>query len=209
MEHVNSAATQASRKKPAGPAALVQRVFTALLQRRLTREDLSARKLSAFLGQSTIGLYHHFGSLNGFLIQVDGLGWQRLLEELELAVVECKQREPNLNAESALRAVALRYVDFASKYRTLYWLMTEHFFDRAALRRAGRLRLETPLMNGFSELLRACGSAEPATDLVLAFSALHGLVSLVQSGRLDLGDDKHARARVHHTASRLAALLAS
>jgi hypothetical protein len=220
MEHVKSS-RDAPRRRPARPARalphadplaetpsrLVQRVFTALLANRLSREHLSARRLSAFLGRSTIGLYHHFGSLDGFLIQVDGLGWQQLLGELERAASNGKRRDGSFDAEGALRAVALGYVDFANRYPCLYWLMTARPFDRAALRKAGRLRLETPLLLGFSKLLAACGSAEPETDLILAFSALHGLVNLVEGGRLNLGQEKDSRARVQHTVVRLAALL--
>src|SRR5687767_12940330 len=99
---------------PPDPAGAVARVFEALRAGRLTRDDLSARRLSAFLGQSTIGLYHHFGSLDGFLIRVDGAGWRHLFETLA-------RRE----AEGAsVGDLAVAYLDFAFGHPHLYWLMS-------------------------------------------------------------------------------------
>jgi hypothetical protein len=171
---------------------LVGRVFEALLGGELEREDLSARRLTAFLGQSTIMLYHWFGSLDGFLIRVDGAGWRHLLGELSRHSAK----------KEGIASVMVAYVDFAFRHPTLYWLMTERPFDRARLRSEGRLRLEGVLVEAFGALLAANGVRDPAADTIPIFASLHGLASLAASGRLDLG----GHARIRESARRLAAI---
>jgi Tetracyclin repressor-like, C-terminal domain len=175
--------------------ALVGRVFDALRTGQISRADLTARRLTAFLDQSTIVLYHRFGSLDGFLIRVDGAGWKLLSTELS------RVKAPSLED------VALAYVDFAFRHRDLYWLMTEHPFDREALHARGRLRLETPLVGAFRDLLARHGSPQPDKDTLVAFASLHGLASLALSGRLDLGGPRETRQRIRAEARRVAALL--
>jgi AcrR family transcriptional regulator len=174
------------------PDAMVSRVFAALLDGALTREDLSARKLSAWLGQSTMGLYHHFGSLDGFLIRIDGAGWRHVLDRLG--------QEKRSGAD--FTKLCLVYLDFARTHPALYGLIAERHFDRARLRAEGRLRAEASLLTGFGTLLEL---AEEPTLLV--FATLHGLASLQASGRLDLGGKRHARDRVESTLHLLAQAL--
>jgi hypothetical protein len=172
---------------------LVARAFDALRRGEIGRADLTARKLTAVLDQSTIVLYHRFGSLDGFLIRIDGAGWRLLLTELQRA--------------SSLEEVAIAYVDFAVRHRDLYWLMTEHPFDRKALRARGQLRLEATLLSAFRELLARHGSRDPEANTFVAFAALHGLASLALGGRLDLGGDRSTRLRLREEARRVARLL--
>lgn len=165
---------------------IVDRVFRALLRGELGTADLGARSLSTWLGQSTMGLYHHFGSLDGFLIRVDGEGWRHLLGRLDRA-----QREG-----ADLAELGLAYVKFAMAHPALYEIMAVRSFDRARLRAGGRLRAERPLLEGFHQLLLRAGSADPEHDAVLLFAALHGLASLATSGRLDLGAGKSPSQRL-------------
>ncbi|WP_157906661.1 TetR/AcrR family transcriptional regulator [Sorangium cellulosum] len=155
----------------------VGRVFVALCEGRLTRDDLTARKIAAFLGQTTMVLYHHFGSLDGFLIRVDGLGWRRLAERLDARA----------RAGADARSLAVGYVEFALCHPDLYWLMAERRFDRARLREQGRLRLARPLWSSFVELLRHHGSRRPEEDTYVLFAGLHGIAMLALSGRANLG----------------------
>ncbi|MDC0685355.1 TetR/AcrR family transcriptional regulator [Sorangium atrum] len=156
----------------------VERVFTALCEGRLTRDDLTARKIAAFLGQTTMVLYHHFGSLDGFLIRVDGLGWRRLAERLDARA----------RGGADARSLAVGYVEFALCHPDLYWLMAERRFDRARLREQGRLRLARPLWSSFVELLRHHGSRRPEEDTHVLFAGLHGIAMLALSGRSNLGE---------------------
>lgn len=156
----------------------VERVFMALCEGRLTRDDLTARKIAAFLGQTTMVLYHHFGSLDGFLIRVDGLGWRRLAERLDALA----------RGGADARSLAVGYVEFALCHPDLYWLMAERRFDRARLREQGRLRLARPLWSSFVELLRHHGSRQPEEDTHVLFAGLHGIAMLALSGRSNLGE---------------------
>ncbi|WP_437768536.1 TetR-like C-terminal domain-containing protein [Sorangium sp. So ce281] len=156
----------------------VERVFMALCEGRLTRDELTARKIAAFLGQTTMVLYHHFGSLDGFLIRVDGLGWRRLAERLDARA----------RAGADARSLAVGYVEFALRHPDLYWLMAERRFDRARLREQGRLRLARPLWSSFVELLRHHGSRRPEEDTYVLFAGLHGIAMLALSGRANLGE---------------------
>ncbi|WP_438019766.1 TetR-like C-terminal domain-containing protein [Sorangium sp. So ce315] len=170
----------------------VDRVFRALCEGRLTRDDLTARKIAAFLGQTTMVLYHHFGSLDGFLIRVDGAGWRRLAE-----ILEARAR-----AGDDARALAVSYVEFALRHPDLYWLMAERRFDRARLRDEGRLRLARPLWGAFVELVRRHGSARPAEDTHVLLAGLHGIAALTLSGRANVGEAPGADAQVAFAAAR-------
>ncbi|WP_437310155.1 TetR-like C-terminal domain-containing protein [Sorangium sp. So ce388] len=171
----------------------VARVFQALCEGRLTRDDLTARKIAAFLGQTTMVLYHHFGSLDGFLIRVDGAGWRRLADLLE----------GRARAGADLRSLAVGYVEFALRHPDLYWLMAERRFDRARLHEQGRLRLARPLWGAFVELLRRYGSTRPAEDTHVLFAGLHGIAMLTLSGRANLGEDAASAANLGGPAANL------
>ena len=176
------------------PDAWVARVFAALLAGELTQEDLSVRKLSAWLGQSTIGLYHYFGSLDGFLIRVDGAGWRHLLSKLEQSAAE----------GGTLEDIAIGYVTFARRHPALYWVMVERSFDRAKLRAEGRLRAEASLLGAFGSLLAELGVKGGETSTLLVLAAVHGLASLAAGGRLDLGGAPQADERLREAAAALA-----
>lgn len=176
----------------ASPDELVDRVFGALLRGELGRGDLGARRLAEWLGASTMVLYHHFGSLEGFLIRVDGRGWKRLLAELARHDA----------AGASLSEIALAYFDFALAHPDLYWLMAERRFDRPELSRQNRLSLGPLLWGSFVSLVERHGGT--AIDAHLLFATLHGLVSLHASGRGNLGESPvEARALARGAIERL------
>jgi hypothetical protein len=168
---------------------MVTKVFAALLRGELNQNDLTARRISSWLGQSTIGLYHYFGSLDGFLIRIDGAGWRHLLELL--------QRKKRAGAD--FTGLALAYLDFARAHPALYGVIAERHFDRARLRKEGRLRAEATLLAGFGALLEV-----GEDETLLVFATLHGLASLEASGRVDLGGGRRGRERIEGTLRSLA-----
>ncbi|MEJ7598447.1 MAG: TetR-like C-terminal domain-containing protein [Kofleriaceae bacterium] len=180
-------------------ARAVRVVFDALWRGTLHRDQLVARELSRRLGHSTFVLYHHFGSLDGFLIQVDGKGWQALLESL--------LRRDRRGATVA--QLARGFVEFAFRRPVLYWLMTERPFDRAQLRRRGRLRAGDELWEGFVGIVARHGSQTPQLDARALLAGLHGLVALTASGRGTLGNTnpRAARRDTYAAARRLASAL--
>ncbi|WNG38532.1 hypothetical protein F0U61_36265 [Archangium violaceum] len=105
----------------------VERVLKALISGELTRDGLTARRISAFLGQSTMGLYHHFGSLDGFLLRpvedtrvlfagLHGLAVLTLSGRTNLG--DAERSGEALARESARRLVAAILLPRASGHRT-------------------------------------------------------------------------------------------
>ena len=181
------------------PDAAVVRVYEALSTGQLSREDLSARKLATFLGQSTMVVYHHFDSVDGLLIRVDGLGWAALLQRLQDVVNEGGRGE----------ALALAYLDFAFARPHLYHVMTVHPFDRDGLREKGRLRKADELWRAFGALVASLGSPKPEVDTRVLFAGLHGLVSLHVGGRAEVarGGAHQASTATLEAATRLAGIV--
>ncbi len=169
----------------------VERVRDALLRGRMSLDDLTTRRVGAMFGKTTSLLYHHYGSLDGFLFAVSQSGMRLLGEHLGAAAA----------AGADLSGLADAFVAFGLRSPALYALMFERKFDWAALRRAGALHPELPGLSMFAvlgEYLRAAGSEKPVRDARMLFAALHGLVSLAHSGRANIGDTKttdHAAAR--------------
>lgn len=178
----------------------VEAVHRALLEGALSAEDLSARRLSAFLGQTTGALYHHHGSLDGFLLAVSQLAYAELGRRLDAA----------FQARHDAGDVAQAFVEMGLDHPALYALMFERRFDWAALRKAGAFEREleaTRVMTRIVEMLGQGGSTDPVMDARLLLSALHGLVSLASTGRanfgaLDVPDREIAVALARELASR-------
>src|SRR4051794_25353715 len=63
--------------------AAALRVRKALESGELRASDLTARQLATFLGQTTSILYHHWGSLDGFLYAVSMSGFDVLYDKLQ------------------------------------------------------------------------------------------------------------------------------
>jgi AcrR family transcriptional regulator len=157
----------------------LQRIRAALSSGELGEADLTARKLSAFLGRTTSVLYHHWGSLDGLLYAVSRDGYRVLGERLTGA------------ASGGLQAVAAAFVEFGLEQPVLYGLMFERGYDWAALRSSSQAAGPSPglaLWARVVEALRCAGSDEPEADARVLFAGLHGLVSLARSGRANIGD---------------------
>lgn len=150
-----------------------------LLQRRRTlgRDEVSARWVARALGQTTGFLYHHWGSLDAFLLEVSGIGWQRLVD----AVASAYEQRPE--PRSLVRA----YVDFALAHPVLYWLLAERPLPRAAVRRRLDRGGALPSHAAFQSLVQLVARVEPSLTLVdvrALHAAAHGLASQLLSGRL-------------------------
>ncbi len=163
------------------PDDLIDTIYRALLAGELSDEDLSARRIGKLLGKTTSVLYHHFGSLDGFLFAVSQRGYADLKATLEVA----------FRRRSDLADVAEAFVGFALDHPALYPLMFERRFDWDKLRAAGAFDAVTPsgeMLAGLLCLLEAGGSADPIGDGRLFVAGLHGLASLAASGRMNAGE---------------------
>jgi AcrR family transcriptional regulator len=146
----------------------------------LSAADLTARGLGQALGKTTSVLYHHYGSLDGFLFVVGQSGMQILGERIDAV----------RRAGGDLADLAAEFVRFGLESPALYALMVERPYDWAALRREGRLGPELPgrsLWELLCDYLRATGAKDPVLDARLLFGGLHGLTSLAASGRANIG----------------------
>ena len=152
----------------------------ALARGELGIGDLTARRLGAFLGRTTSVLYHHFGSLDGFLYAVAGQGFRDLGAVLGEAL-----------AAGEVTDVAAAFVAFGLDRPALYHVMFERRHDWDALRRAGALEGQKPgleLWDHIVSALAAAGSPAPEGDARILYAGLHGLVSLAATGRANVGD---------------------
>src|SRR5262245_58792825 len=116
------------------PKDAVDRVRDALIAGRLSSADLTTRRLGALFGKTTSVVYHHYGSLDGFLFQVAQAGMAQLAERL--AAVGAGGGD--------LADLGVAFVRFGTGAPALYELLFERRFDWAALRRAGALGAELP-----------------------------------------------------------------
>jgi AcrR family transcriptional regulator len=155
-------------------------VCDALASGKLGTADLSARQLGAFLGKTTSVLYHHWGSLDGFLFAVSQHGVRKLGEH----VVK------KLGKGGDLSDMAAGFVSFGLDHPALYELMFERRYDWKALRESGAFTSESPglgLFTSMTAFLAGAGSTDADGDARILFAGLHGLVSLALSGRANVG----------------------
>jgi len=144
-----------------------------------TREELSARWVAKALGQTTGTLYHHWGSFDAFLLEVSGIGWQRLVA----SVVAAYENEPTA------RTLVRSYIEFALAHPVLYWLLAERPLPRDLVRERLARGEALPSHVAFQDFVRLLGRLAPegAIDLAGAralHAAAHGLASQLLSGRL-------------------------
>jgi len=138
---------------------------------------LRIRDVAAAAGQSTMGVYTHFGSKQGLLEQLYLHGFSRLEERLDSVPSDGHGRQE-------LLAFALAYRAFALDNEALYGLMFERatpdFVPSDASRLAG--------LSTFEMLARRVAEwrpdrTDPAADAHLVWATMHGLVSIELSHR--------------------------
>jgi AcrR family transcriptional regulator len=159
---------------------LPTRVRDALASGQLGAADLTARQLGGFLGKTSSVLYHHYGSLDGFLYRVTQSGMD-LLNGRVLEALECGE---------GLADLAEAYVAFGLDVPALYQLMFERRYDWDALRKEGAFETEIPglvMWASLTSYLKGLGSSDADMDARVLYAGLHGLVSLALSGRANVG----------------------
>jgi AcrR family transcriptional regulator len=133
---------------------------------------LRVRDLAAAAGQSTMGVYHHFGSKQGLLEQLYLHGFDRLADRLSRVPSGGRGRDELLD-------FALAYREFAVENEALYGLMFERatpdFIPSDASRLAG---LSTFEMLATRIAHWRPGATDPAADAHLVWAAMHGLVTI-------------------------------
>jgi AcrR family transcriptional regulator len=133
---------------------------------------LRVRDLAATAGQSTMGVYHHFGSKQGLLEQLYLHGFDRLADRLNSVPSSGRGREE-------LLGFALAYRGFAVDNEALYGLMFERatpdFVPSNTSRLAGLSTFEM-LVTRIADWRP--DSPESAGDAHLVWATMHGLVTI-------------------------------
>ena len=133
---------------------------------------LRIRDLAGAAGQSTMGVYTHFGSKQGLLEQLYLHGFRRLEERLNSVPSDGQGRQE-------LLAFALAYRAFALDNDALYGLMFERatpdFVPSDASRLAGLTTFE--LLAARLAVWRP-DLTDPAADAHLIWATMHGLVTI-------------------------------
>ena len=176
----------------------VARVREGLESGALTSGDLTARRLAEYLGGTTSLLYHHFGSLDGFLRAVSDDAFDRF--ESSLSGFEARAATID-----TFRVFAGNYISFAFERPTLYNLMFSRHLPaneppssvRGTERRTPRGRVLRALVTQF----RRAGSVSAKDDARLFHGSLHGLVALGTTPRRD--DPTDAKEQALASATRL------
>jgi len=162
------------------PAVICNRLQRRSLKNRdplVLREELSARAIAKALGQTTGFLYHHWGSLDAFLFEVSGLGWQRLVESVVRAY----------DVDRDARAIVHSYIDFAADNPVLYWLLAERPLSMSIVRSTLKRGATLPSFKAFVTYFELLSRAEPGVTLTRAramHAAAHGIASQLLSNRL-------------------------
>jgi AcrR family transcriptional regulator len=133
---------------------------------------LRIRDVAAAAGQSTMGVYTHFGSKQGLLEQLYLHGFRRLEERLSSVRSDGQGRQGLLAFAGAYRAFAL---DNEALYGLMFERATPDFVPSDASRLAGLATFEM-LATRVAEWRP--DFTEPAADAHLVWAAMHGLVSI-------------------------------
>lgn len=154
----------------------VARVKEALRCGELRRADLTARKLGSFLGKTTSVLYHHWGSLDGFLHAV-----------MNSAMVDLAGR---IDPAAPIEDLAVTYVEFALEAPVLYELMFSRELDWSTLRESHATENSPGLLmfHALAARMEFEGSDSPADDARILYAGLHGLATLAITGRINVGE---------------------
>ena len=133
---------------------------------------LRVRDLAAAAGQSTMGVYHHFGSKQGLLEQLYLHGFERLAARLNSVPSGGSVRDELLEFALAYRGFA---VDNEALYGLMFERATPDFTPSDASRLAG---LSTFQMLATRIAEWKPDSTELAADAHLVWAAMHGLVTI-------------------------------
>src|SRR5690606_27645354 len=142
------------------------------------------RAIAARLGVSATALYQHFESKAAILQEIRFLGI-RLLQDAQRSAFELQ------DAAERITELAKRYIEFARSNPWLYKvLFQEENVDWSNLTEEQRKYLLIPLEQARDnvELAKQQGSFRPDLDAnhtaMLLWASLHGLASLLISGRI-------------------------
>jgi AcrR family transcriptional regulator len=161
-------------------------------------DAVTVRRLAERIEYSQPVLYSHFAGREAIVTAVAVEGFAELADALrrarENAAAPGRTAHAGADPAQAWAAVARAYTEFADVHPVLY----EAMFSLATDLPFARPEAPAPLKAGFGEIYDAvapmAGDRAPGTLAEVAWSALHGLVTLNRAGRLAAGqqDDRLA-----------------
>ena len=157
--------------------------------------SVTMRALGTRLGVSRAAAYRHFADKDALLVAVAATGFERLGERLE-AVDAAGPR----SSVERLRRLGEAYVRFAldnpAHYRVMYGREALTREELPELRQAANALFER-LVDVFSAHQRQGGirRQDPRGQAYVAWSAMHGLASLLVDGQITAVDDVDALIR--------------
>jgi AcrR family transcriptional regulator len=141
-------------------------------------DAVTTRRLAAEIDYSQPVLYSHFKGKDAIMTAVATEGFAELAGELHAAADSAP------SPRAALAATAAAYAAFAEHQPALYDAMFTHAVDL----RFGTPETPAPLRDGFAVLYQVIaplsGDDDPETLTEIFWSSLHGLLTLMRSGRL-------------------------
>ncbi len=154
--------------------------------------SVTMRAIGARLGVSRAAAYRHFADKNALLVAVAAAGFTRLKERVQ----SIQAGAPRSSVEQ-FRRMGEEYVRFALENPAHYRLM----YGKEALIREDVPELQEAASGLFEELVGvirahqrsgAIKRQDPRAQAYVAWSAVHGLASLVLEGQTQPGDDIEA-----------------
>ncbi len=173
--------------------ALIEAAQALLAERGV--DGFTLRECARRAGVSHGAPAHHFGDVTGLLSAVAARGFQRLSDTMARYA-----EAAGGDARARLLASGLAYIDCALEYPATFQLMF-----RCALTDPGREFLGSTADAAYKALAAGLRAAHPRfrdtpeadllPDLLLRWSAVHGLVTLILEGQLDAQLGKRTRAQ--------------
>jgi AcrR family transcriptional regulator len=151
--------------------------------------SVTMRALGQRLGVSRAAAYRHFAGKTALLVAVAANGFDRLSDRLQATGADCKQ-----SSGERLRHLGEEYVLFALENPAQYRLM----YGKEALARNDLPELgktAKALFDQFADVIRSHQQSgilkrqDPHALAYVAWSAVHGLASLVIEGQIQGTDD--------------------
>lgn len=142
--------------------------------------SLSLRSLAADLGVSHTAPLHHFGSREGVLNAIAARGFRMLADRLIAT----------RHSDLGFLELGVAYVDFATTSPAYFQVMfSPTMLDETDAELASaRSATFAELRRGADEMAATGGAEDAASAVIAAWSIVHGLATLANSGNLDASE---------------------
>lgn len=181
--------TSKSGKKPYHHGNLAESLLDAVdeLATRFGLEAVSLRGCARLVGVAPSSAFRHYADKRALLTAFATRALNQLSEAMEAARVRAER-----TGADTLRAVGLAYVEFAIDKPAFFRAMwhQEAIYSNDPDYAAAANRLSQHLMGGFADTIADENPESFSPQELLAWSAVHGLASLLVDGPVAKGESK-------------------